>query len=275
MAGGNISIIGPRSSGKTTYLAALAYHENHKVGHKKGVQYTVTAQNPEARTLKQEAEIILLRGGHFKATNIGDSQVFEFPFYAFSIDYKPNRFTANKRIQITTRDYPGEVFRKLAKTSSLNTRHEEFVSDCFKNKVGCVVLLSGWELGKDNEYRNMLRNFITLMNRSNVDSNYKLAVAMSKCERGEIWPGRIEPEEDLFHIHLRKTKELLREKVDPKNLKFFALSTFGVMGRNNPRPNREDRIVKGEPASVLRNPEQWTPYNLIEPLIWISKSSET
>ena len=42
----------------------------------------------------------------------------------------------------------------------------------------------------------------------------------------------------------------------------------------DPRPNREDRLVKGEPASVIRDQSNWNPYNLIEPLLWISNSYE-
>jgi hypothetical protein len=94
---------------------------------------------------------------------------------------------------------------------------------------------------------------------------------MSKCERGEIWPGRLDPEIDLFGVHLRETTKTLREKVIPQNLRFFALSTFGVLGKDNPRPNREDRMKGEEPASVIRQPNSWQPYNLIEPLYWLSK----
>ena len=275
MPGGNISIIGPRSSGKTTYLAALAYHKTYLTSSKKGEKYTITAQNPEARKLQKEAEEVLLAGSHFRATEVEEKTVHEFPFYAFTIEYQSHRFASPQKIELTTKDYPGEVFKKLEKSTSLDSKHEEFVNDCFKAKIGCVVLLTGWELGQDKKYRNMLRNFTTLMDRSNVTDKYKLAIVMSKCERGEIWPGRLEPERDLFHLHLPKTKEFLTEKIAPQNLKFFALSTFGIMSKNNPRPNREDRIVEGEPASVLRNPYKWQPFNLLEPLLWISKHSES
>jgi hypothetical protein len=137
------------------------------------------------------------------------------------------------------------------------------------------VLLTSWELGADNKYHNMLKNFLEIMDRNNVDSNYKIAVVMTKCERGEIWTGRFEPERDLFDVHLKKTKDLLRQKLKPNTLKFFALSTFGILSQTDPRPNRLDRIVKGEPASVLRQPEVWKPYNLIEPLLWIAQTSKS
>ncbi|MDJ0511663.1 MAG: hypothetical protein QNJ64_20790 [Crocosphaera sp.] len=277
MTNGNIAIIGPRASGKTTYLAALAYHQNHTVSTKKGKIYQVNPKNPEARQLKEQAEEILLTGREFKATR-PDKTVYEYPYYMFSIDYKPNLLSKNKTISLTTRDYPGEVFNQLFQTSSLSNHFQEFITDCFTAKMGCVILLSGWELGEDIKYRNMFKNFLILMDKSNVDKNYKLAVVMSKCERGEIWTGRLEPEKDLFGIHLKETKKTLKEKfqANPQNLKFFALSTFGIMSTKpkDPRPNREDRVVGGKPGSIIRDRSNWQPYNLIEPLLWISNSYE-
>lgn len=273
MAANNIAIIGPRKSGKTTYLAGLAYHSHHE--DQKGIKYTITIQNDDTINLKEEAERILLPQKDFKGTRKIDKTVFQLPYFSFFIDYKPNRFKASQRITIVTRDYSGELFDDLEKSSFLSNEDEEFVKDFFTNKIGCIVLLTGWELGEDNRYRNMLKHFLEIMDRNNVDSNYKIAVVMTKCERGEIWTGRLEPERDLFDVHLKQTTKLLRQKLDPNRLKFFALSTFGILSRTDPRPNRLDRISKGEPASVLRQPQDWKPYNLIEPLLWIAQTSKS
>lgn len=100
-------------------------------------------------------------------------------------------------------------------------------------------------------------------------NDLRLAVAMSKCERGEIWPGRLDPEADLFDVHLPKTKSVL-EKIPPKNLRFYAISTFGVLGRNNPRPNRIEEWGTDGRNSVLREANRWQPYNMISPLYWLS-----
>ncbi|NCS37726.1 MAG: hypothetical protein GPJ20_01480 [Microcystis aeruginosa BS13-10] len=274
MNGGNIAIVGPRKSGKTTYLAGLAYHSHHE--DQQGIKYTITIQNNEdTKNLKEDAERILLPQQDFKGTKKRDKTVFQLPYFGFFIDYKPSRFKASQRITIATRDYSGELFEDLEKSSFLSNEDEEFVKDFFTNKIGCIVLLTSWELGADNKYHNMLKNFLEIMDRNNVDSNYKIAVVMTKCERGEIWTGRFEPERDLFDVHLKKTKDLLRQKLKPNTLKFFALSTFGILSQTDPRPNRLDRIVKGEPASVLRQPEVWKPYNLIEPLLWIAQTSKS
>lgn len=107
-----------------------------------------------------------------------------------------------------------------------------------------------------------------LMDRRDRLKNLRLAVAMSKCERGEIWPGRLDPELDLFEVHLPSTRKILRQRIPKNNLQFYAISTFGVLERNNPRPNRADE--EGSLRSVLRSPVQWRPYGLISPLYWLS-----
>jgi hypothetical protein len=108
------------------------------------------------------------------------------------------------------------------------------------------------------------------MDSHNRSSDLKIAVAMSKCERGEIWSGRLDPETDLFDVHLPKTKAILRSRIASKNLQFFAISTFGVLRRNDPRPNRVDVHGTGGRRSTLRKPSNWKPFGMIQPLYWLS-----
>jgi hypothetical protein len=104
-------------------------------------------------------------------------------------------------------------------------------------------------------------------------ADLRLAIAMSKCERGELWPGRLDPEMDIFYEHLPSTTQTLRDGIPKKNLRFYALSTFGVLSRNDPRPNRKDEPYNSK-GSVLRNQnrEQWRPYGMMSPLYWLSGS---
>lgn len=269
MASGNICIVGTRASGKTTYLAALVYHEEHSKGRKK---FKVIPQNPESRNLADKAQNILLKGGDFEPTVMQFKSIDELPFYSFGIEVKNRWNYASQSFQLTARDYPGEYFEGIANPSRYDRIQQDFIDECFTDVMGCLIFLTGWEPGTDNFYNRIMRQFITLMDAHGRSQDLKLAVVMSKCERGEIWTGRLDPENDLFGIHLKETQKTLRRGVIQQNLRFFALSTFGVVNkRTDPRPNREDRIQKDEPASVLRYPEKWEPYNLIEPLYWLSQ----
>lgn len=270
MTSGNIVVIGPTAAGKTTYLAALSYFKEHKQGKK---IFTVNPQNPATRILAEKAENILKQAADLDRTVIGQGieSVDELPFYSFGITAKPYWYSSTETFQLTARDYPGEVFEAIASPSARKPIHEDFINECFTDVIGCLIMLTGWEPGTDNFYNRIMKQFLKLMDERGRSQNLKLAIVMSKCERGEIWPGRLDPEIDLFAVHLRETTKTLRAKVIPQNLRFFALSTFGVLGRDNPRPNREDRMKGEEPASVIREPNSWQPYNLIEPLYWLSK----
>lgn len=276
MASRNICVVGPRSSGKTTYLASLAYHEEHIIQHNKKSKYTVTPVGTQAEELKNMAKTLLRDGGEIEVTRIGDKiqTVDDLPFYSFGIKGKLSWRSPVEEFQITTRDYPGEVFDSLVTGRLSDSIREGFIHDCFDDKGGCMMLLPGWELGSDSFYQAMLERFVELMDSVGQKQTYKMAIVLSKCERGEIWPGRLEPELDLFQLHLKETTKYLRRNIKPENLRFFAMSTFGVRGRNDPRPNRRDFITKkGEPGSVLfaAGQDQWQPYNLIEPLRWLIK----
>ncbi len=281
MPSNNISIIGPRMSGKTTYLAALAYHESHGIQHNQKITYTVTPQTIEARNLKNKAKLLLEKQGQIEPTNIGKKikTIEDLPFYSFAIERQISKFekifnnrSIPEKIQITTRDYPGEIFNDLAESNLSGDDKEAFVEDCFINKRGCIMMLPAWESGIDDYYLSMLENLVDMMDNMGNKKDYKMAVVMSKCERGEIWPGRLEPESDLFQLHLPETTKYLRRTFE-KNVAFFALSTFGVRGAKDPRPNRIDLVRGKESGSILyqSGKGQWKPYNLIEPLYWLMK----
>lgn len=271
---GNICVIGPRASGKTTYLAALAYAQDPRRRQKRGRSFKIQPLNDESRDLAAKAENIIQEGLSVEPTVIGEKiqTVDDLPYYSFKIDVKNGLSTKTESIQLNARDYPGEVFEKIADSHLSDSIHQEFIDECLmKDVVGCLILFTAWEKGSDSFYNQVMNKFIDLMDNGDRTQDLRLAVAMSKCERGEIWPGRLDPEVDLFGVHLPRTLATLKDRILPKNLRFYAMSTFGVLGRNNPRPNRIDQAGKEGKASVLRDAGKWRPYNMIEPLYWLSK----
>jgi hypothetical protein len=272
---GNICIIGPRASGKTTYLAALSYlpelQAREKVKSKS--LFKVKALGEDSKKLAENAENILKEGLMLEPTVIGGviQTVDDLPFYSFKIEAKLHRFSKVREIYLNVRDYPGEAFDEIVNPSIETMIHKEFIDECLANDiVGCLILFTALEKGADKFYRSVMDRFLELMDIHERTNNLRLAIAISKCERGEIWPGRIDPETDLFGVHLPRTLNLLKDGIDSKNLRFYATSAFGVLGKNNPRPNREI-ISKNKQGSILRQEENWRPYNLIEPLYWLSQ----
>ena len=269
---GNICIIGPRASGKTTYLAGLCYYSEYGGSRSK---YIVSPLNDESWELKYQAEETLLKGLSFDATGNYVHTVDDLNYYSFKIEVKKGLFQPRSVIILNVRDYPGEVFENILYASQTDSIHEEFINESLMPDVdGCLLLFTEWENSKDDFYSRLMSRFVKIMDEHGRLHNYRLAVVMSKCERGEIWPGRIDPKTDLFGIYLKKTLKALKEGIPKQNLAFFALSTFGVLGSYDPRPNHDNALGSGGRASTLRVPSRWKPYNLIEPLCWLNREGQ-
>jgi hypothetical protein len=268
--GENIGVIGPRSSGKTTYLAALAYWPERRLRGKQKSAFVIERNDGLEANAKiiEKAKERILEGSSFEPTTLL-GEVDELASYVFGIKVK--RFLRKPTlINLVAVDFPGEIFNELV-SGGTNPLHEEFIEKCLRKDVkGLLVLLPAWEKGSDSFYEQMVRKFIGLVDSYGRIEDLRLAVAMSKCERGEIWSGRLEPETDLFNMYLPETTAVLRNKMPKKNLEFFAISTFGVLSRNNPRPNRVDQVGQEGGNSVLLETGAWRPYGMIAPLYWLS-----
>lgn len=268
---GNIRIIGPRGSGKTTYLAALAFWPDKTRPGKKG-NLLIEPVGDESKNLAALARNIILEGEALPPTEIDESDGIDaLPMYSLGIE-KKGRFKKAEPMMVSVRDYPGEIFDALADMTAAGPIHEAFIEECFEKDVdGCLILLADWNEGSDTFTSRALREFVHQMDRRGRLNNLRIAVAMSKCERGELWPGRLDPKADLFLQHLPETTAAL-EAIPRNNLRYYAVSTFGVLGRNDPRPNREmERGAEG--FSMLRKTKQvkdWRPYGLLAPLQWLS-----
>jgi hypothetical protein len=263
---GNIRVIGPRGSGKTTYLAALSYWTDTQQKSGKKPYYTIEPIGQDAQKLVLLAENIICEGNSVPPTQIMVDGINMLPEYIFTIKVKPRWKTAHE-INLTVKDYPGEIFDELD-AGETDPIHQEFLDECLVNRdvQGCLILLNDWEKGSDRVYKRAFDKLISII-RENDRMDIRLAITMSKCERGELWPGRLEPEIDIFEQHFPETKSLLLNKLPSKNLAFFALSTFGVLRKRDPRPNRVNEMSGRH--SIIRKIELWQPYGMIDPLYWL------
>lgn len=265
---GNIRVIGPKGSGKTTYLAALAYQPLRSL--KEYQNLKVQAVNDDTRNLADKAENIISQGASVEPTSSEVTNIYDLPSYSFNIELKRRFQKQQEQINLVARDYPGEIFEDLEFGSS-NPLHQEFIEECLTADVnGCLILLTHWQSGTDSSYGRIVQRFIELMDKYERTSNLRLAIAMSKCERGELWPGRLDPHTDLFNVHLPRTTHILQQNIPAQNLGFYAISTFGVLGRKDPRPNRTQEWGTDGKLAVLRDAKKWRPYNLVAPLYWLS-----
>lgn len=259
-----IRLIGPRGTGKTTYLATLAAFPHKK-------QFPGLAVDPieePAEDLVTKAENILKKGYPLEPSDKGNE-----PWYRFNITIPPTKGLSHAtKFELNAVDYAGEIFEDIAKPHRWS-EVESYVQD-WLTAEGWLIMLTDWEPENDvplykRAFERLWQEMTAHEKISPTSAKLRIAVIMAKCERGELWPGRLEPGDDLFKIRLPETHHFLTTKLPPQRLQFFACSSFGVLGRRNPRPNRRIPSYGPDNAS-LRKPSVWHPYGILAPIYWLS-----
>ena len=144
-----ITIIGPKNSGKTTYLAGLADWPEQRIQARKNSPFTVEPIGKHGKSLRQEAQEKILEGVYLEATELKpNSTVNDLPHYFFKI--KINRLLREEIIRLVVRDYPGEIYKKLAE-KNIPKLEQEYIKECLKpDVIGCLILLDKWE--RENQH---------------------------------------------------------------------------------------------------------------------------
>jgi hypothetical protein len=267
-----IRIIGARNSGKTTYLATLAFCPEGLKEKYKGL--AIESRNDEAEQLSNLAKDLLLKGQKFGGDPFDSTQLHKLRYYDFLIT-----ISKDIKIELTARDFPGEFFQDIPLTHKWQ-EIKDWVNDLFTT-TGWLVMITDWEPEWDTSlYKPAFSKlYQEIAERERVNpaiKNLRIAVVMAKCERGELWPCRLDPDEDLFEVRLPETYQFLTQKFSPQKLQFFACSAFGVMCDRptefDPRPNcyLPDDGSSEEITAFLKDATNWYPYGLIPPLYWLA-----
>ena len=273
LIGNDIRIIGSRNSGKTTYLASLLRLPEELKKQFPGLKITPTSD--DAEELIGEAKNILEKGSLLSGTDIkyGDE-----PYFSFQIQIPTTKNSPGITLGLNVKDYAGETFECAATPD--RELFQEYVEDWLTAK-SWMIMLTDWDASNDTKlYAPALNRLLTeLSEQANVNetlNQLRVAVVINKCERGELWPCRLDAEEDLFRVRLKETYNVLKDKLPPSRLRFFACSAFGVMGdssgQHDPRPNRyiPNDGSSAEFSAYLREVDAWKPFGLISPLYWLS-----
>jgi len=275
-----VVVIGPRASGKTTYLAGLTVLISKKKDfflEKAKVDAFIEAgiedgkESHAAQELKKRAKNIPFSKTSFLATNKNDIQEYRFDG---KIDYAGH----SHKFALDSVDVPGEGLESIEEPGTWTRNYLEAQISQREKPIVFLLLLGDWEPPhSDSELSDILASFRQVMRATaNLEDakKFRFAVVMNKCERGELWTRRLDPEKDIFRTYFKASKLCLHSIFDDfdiplENLGFFAMSTFGVLGEKDFRPNRDDTRRDGQYVSVLRDENSWYPYGMLSPIYWL------
>lgn len=270
-----LRVIGDRGSGKTAYMASLAYWPNADAS--SPVQ-SVTAVNEEANELIAQAQNILEQGLMLEQTNLSVT-ADELKDYSLSITLKGQFSWKNPqaalgtqlvKLNISCKDYAGEFFSDLIHKSG-DYKLIDYLEDCLKAQ-GIMFLVDGTTHRKDSEYANGLDKFLQALDRVDLGTNKRrIAFVMTKCEQSELWVNRTKPKEialarfPLVYRRLQAWQQIGAGEVD-----YFTTSAFGMLGKSYPEPNSK-QISRGRDGttSVIKDPKRWRPFGLVSPIYWV------
>lgn len=274
-----IRVIGDRGSGKTTYMASLAYWPN---ANPESIVQSIIPVNEESTELITKAKDILEQGLTLEPTPLS-ADISEIKDYSLAIKVKDSprfgKFTFGRNnsdddllsLTVSCKDYPGEFFSDLLRRDSYDPQLRDYLDDCIEAQ-GILLLIDGMANRKDATYAGELEAFLRLMDQSEVSlSQRRIALTICKCEQSELWVNVHKPDY-VASKRFPKTYRVLKNWSDTNAGSFecFTTSAFGMVGTNYPMPN-STTMKRGRDGvtSIIKDPARWRPYGLVSPVYWL------
>lgn len=259
-------MIGDRASGKTTYLAALAY-------------WPISLQNDDSPILRVEpydanTEVLITMAENILRQGDELPQSEEPILYSLTVELKQNyadKLTGKPaKIRISCVDYPGEFFKNLRTNKAIV---DSYLND-LQSAAGLLLLIDGTSQ-TDEDYAKAIKQLETQLNRRLANTpdrikNYRIAVVISKAELPQLW-GNLGNLPDFINRKFPYTQKALNSwKTEWKcQIEYFACSAFGWMGtQNQPNVKVIERGTQGTKA-IIEDPNVWRPGGLVQPIYWL------
>jgi hypothetical protein len=264
----NIIGIGSRAAGLSTYLVTLAYHKKHQVKSKKVLSCQVTPIGEDANNVLRKRGCDILSQGLELGAEYLPSSPDEFIFYNFTINIERMGLFWQKfheRINFFIQNTPDDVFSCIKKDFLQDKIYNHLLTDC----QGYLFVIDGTSHREDEKYADLLEKFTTDLTQRN-PQGCRIAFTVTKCDLSELWVNRDDPR-GMVQRRFPKMYEILENwtQEDKGKVEYFTTSSFGVFGKYcEPNSIIQSKSKMGTMA-VIRNPKEWQPFGLIEPLYWL------
>jgi energy-coupling factor transporter ATP-binding protein EcfA2 len=273
-----VNIIGPRCSGKSTYVTSLAGWGKQKENDR---AVKIIAKNEQAKKLSELWEYIVLESICLSPTGFHSDDFNDRYLFEVTID-KKNILRSNESIEIDIVDNPGEIFQDIGISISINDTLN-FLSRFYQNIINnlradssllIIMPCDRLDLDLDRECARKIDILLTdIFNKDFNNKFFKIALVFSKCDRSYTWLNRNIKGQTIKEYS--KVMSILEKWSSTKKFSYksFLISTFGGLSsdpsvRNSIKKHNHNHLY------VLRDPSQWKPYGLIAPLYWLSTGKD-
>jgi len=262
--------IGSSAAGLSTYLATLAYHQKHQVKSKKVLSCQVTPIGEDTKKLSNHAENILKKQVMLEPTKLYHS-FYQHPLYSFTItlEIKGLFWAKNtEEVSFAIYDMPDNLLRDIKEFSSSHS-FTEYYDDLFSDIGGYFLPIDGTSHREDEVYAKSLEKFTTDLTQRN-PQGCRIAFTVTKCDLSELWVNRDDPR-GMVQRRFPKMYAILENwtQENKGKVEYFTTSSFGVFGKYCEPNSIIQSKSKGGTFAVIRNPQEWQPFGLIEPLYWL------
>jgi len=267
-----IRVVGDRTSGKTTYMAALARWPNASLN--SPVQ-SIISINEDGEALVEMAKNILEQGLTMEPSRISDN-VQDLKDYQLRVMLKgtfswryPNGSSQQVTLDVNCKDYAGEFFSDLLNKvgdSVLN----DYLDDCTQAS-GIMLLIDGTSR-KYQDIAASIDKFLVALDRSDLGiRKRRIALVVTKCEQPGLWVIRQKPRDIAAAISPQVLKRLQAWQLSGAgSVEYFSASAFGMLGNNSPTPNFKKISSSREGlVAVLKDADRWRPFGLVAPIYWL------
>jgi hypothetical protein len=256
-----ILLVGPRASGKLTFLSGLAGWEAQQ---KYNSKVRIGMYGEETEHLGKLWENLVCQGDTLAPTN------FNQKMYQFSLDFSIPHFFKDElqHIDLVIGNVAGEVFEMP------NSEGWEFYQENFYTWMripqDLILLMIDCDMYRfDEKYADNINEMFKhyLMYNSSM-AMCKIALVISKCDAIDVWINRKNTTKVVSRF--RQVLEVLNHYSTEQKFtwKPFVNSTFGGLGRDYLEANSTSGKYFGK-GKVLKDPSKWKPYGLFSPLYWL------
>jgi hypothetical protein len=254
---GNIRLIGPRPSGKLTFLAALLCLDQALKN--TNLMIDIVPINYESVTLEQLGNDVFLQGLALSPMPV--DSCCNLPIYGVSI--KIDGLNKNKSINLNfvCKPYPGEIFGFFCDTQRYRDLIDEYLQDlaCVNHVILMIDVLSSEQ---DNYYAEglvFLEQSLRIRRTDSSLSSYRIAVVFSKFDLSHSWDDRNNLGQ-YVRCNYPQVKSVLDRWYNSWNcsIEYFACSAHGRQAMADPSGRQ-----------AMADPSQWKPFGLVSPIYWL------